>query len=139
MDVTTETGSPSSGLHHNRRTPRLSARSDRCQCRACREFFNSTYAFDRHRVGQYGIDRRCPTIAEILSKGMAKNASGFWVAQPMPLERGGKRKVAAFAPPPCGRTPLEGSRRVLHGVTARVASNGAGGRPSSARSDRHVR
>jgi hypothetical protein len=89
--------------------PRL--RGDRCQCPTCREYFNSTYAFDRHRVGQFGLDRRCLTSAEMLSKGMAKNAAGFWVGQRMPLGRGGKRKGPAFAPHPWGYKGHPGANR----------------------------
>ena len=80
MDATTETGSPSSGLHHNRRTPKLSAQSDRCQCRACREFFNSTYAFDFHRIEAWASGRRCRDRGEMVSVGMRVNRAGFWVS-----------------------------------------------------------
>ena len=53
----------------------------RCQCGPCGEYFNSTYAFDLHRVGDYGIDRRCFNAEGMLAKGMALNASGWWVSQ----------------------------------------------------------
>ena len=56
---------------------------DRNQCRGCSEFFNSTRAFDKHREGQHGQDRRCLTPTEMQEKGMAKNAAGFWVGTPM--------------------------------------------------------
>ena len=66
---------------------------DRNQCQGCLEFFNSTRAFDKHREGQHGRDRRCLTPTEMLGKGMAKNAAGFWVGSPMPEEI--KQLVAA--------------------------------------------
>lgn len=55
---------------------------DRCRCCACGAHFNSTRAFDKHRRGDYGIDRRCLTAAEMLARGMAQNATGFWVTSP---------------------------------------------------------
>lgn len=56
---------------------------DRNQCQGCKEFFNSTAAFDKHREGKHGVDRRCLAAAEMEAKGMAKNAAGFWVGSPM--------------------------------------------------------
>ena len=58
---------------------------DRNQCPGCSELFNSTYAFDKHRIGQHGIDRRCLTIEEMTEKGMVKNLQGFWVSKSNPL------------------------------------------------------
>lgn len=54
---------------------------DRNQCPSCDEYFNSTAAFDKHRTGKFGIDRRCMTKEEMESKGMLKNASGFWITK----------------------------------------------------------
>jgi hypothetical protein len=54
----------------------------RCLCRACGEPFNSTSAFDFHRTGDYddfGRNRRWRTPAEMLERGMSKNAGGFWI------------------------------------------------------------
>lgn len=31
----------------------------RQHCPACHETFNSTWAADKHRVGAFGVDRRC--------------------------------------------------------------------------------
>lgn len=56
---------------------------DRNQCQGCKEFFNSTAAFDKHRTGQHGVDRHCLTAGEMTDKGMAKNSAGFWVGSPM--------------------------------------------------------
>ena len=49
--------------------------SDRNQCQGCKAYFNSATAFDKHRFGQHGVDRRCLTEPEMLAKGMAKNAA----------------------------------------------------------------
>lgn len=66
---------------------------DRNQCPGCSVCFNSTRAFEKHRVGDHGVNRRCLTPTEMLERGMAKNAAGFWVGKPMPDEV--KQRVAA--------------------------------------------
>jgi hypothetical protein len=55
--------------------------TDRCMCTVCKEWFNSTYAFDLHRTGEHGISRRCCAAAEMLAKGMEINADRFWVSR----------------------------------------------------------
>jgi len=59
---------------------------DRNQCQGCKEYFNSTFAFDKHRTGEHGKDRRCLTTAEMTAKGMDKNAAGFWISSAMPQD-----------------------------------------------------
>ncbi len=59
---------------------------DRNECPSCDELFNSITAFDRHRTGNFGINRRCLTVDEMLAKGMAKNYAGFWVTKLMDEE-----------------------------------------------------
>lgn len=54
---------------------------DRNRCPTCGEFFNSTSAFDKHRVGEYDIARRCMTVAEMGTAGMVKNAEDFWLTR----------------------------------------------------------
>lgn len=56
----------------------MKLRGDRCQCRACGELFNSTYAFDKHRQGPY-TDRRCLSVAAMAERGFTQNAHGFWL------------------------------------------------------------
>ena len=56
---------------------------DRNQCPSCALYFNSTRAFDRHRVGAIGRDRRCLTATGMLEIGMARNRAGFWVGSLM--------------------------------------------------------
>ncbi len=55
--------------------------NSRCQCGDCNQFFNSLGAFDKHRTGDFSpaSARRCLDEAEMLERGMAKNADGFWV------------------------------------------------------------
>jgi len=60
---------------------------DRNQCPSCGEVFNSSAAFDRHRVpSQPGkpYPRRCLTADEMDAQGMVRNAAGFRVTQLMP-------------------------------------------------------
>lgn len=59
---------------------------DRNQCQGCKAYFNSTHAFDKHRRGEHGIDRRCLTADEMTAKGMVQNAAGFWCGSAMPKE-----------------------------------------------------
>jgi hypothetical protein len=54
----------------------------RNQCQGCLSYFNSNYAFDKHRTGEHGKDRRCMTTEEMLEHGMALNSAGFWVGNP---------------------------------------------------------
>ena len=72
---------------------------DRNQCAACGELFNSSAAFDKHRTGEFGKDRRCMTIKEMTDKKMAKNGHGYWVTALNPM----------FVHPNCGACPGDGS------------------------------
>lgn len=61
--------------------------SDVCSCRKCGAGFNSTAAFDKHRIGSprqprdpvNAPDRRCRTPEEMLAIGMAVNGRGRYV------------------------------------------------------------
>jgi len=53
----------------------------RNQCQACKQYFNSNPAFEKHRVGKHGVDRRCRTTQEMTAKGMLVNHAGFWVTK----------------------------------------------------------
>ena len=59
---------------------------DRNQCRGCGAYFNSTFAFEKHRTGEFSKDRRCLTSDEMAGKGMSKNAAGFWISSAMPAD-----------------------------------------------------
>ena len=52
--------------------------NSRNQCSACKEYFNSTSAFDFHREGS-DVYRRCLEVDEMKAIGMVKNADGFWI------------------------------------------------------------
>ena len=54
-------------------------RGDHCRCSTCGEYFNSTYAFDKHRVGDFSA-RRCRAVAEMRAVGMDQNAGGWWIS-----------------------------------------------------------
>lgn len=55
--------------------------SSRNQCGACHQYFNSNTAFERHRTGEHGKDRRCLTSEEMTKKGWLKNKDGFWITE----------------------------------------------------------
>src|SRR5579863_20205 len=80
----------------------LALRGNRCRCTACGDYFNSIFAFDRHRVGNYSTrtSRRCLTVAELAARGWARNAAGFWITRPMPREAATVRVEAHRAPRP---------------------------------------
>lgn len=52
---------------------------NRCQCKGCGLYFNSLAAFDKHRTGDFGKDRRCRSEDEMRGIGMAVSAAGWWV------------------------------------------------------------
>ena len=58
----------------------------RNQCQGCKEYFNSNGAFDMHRTGKHGVDRRCRTPLEMTEKGMFVNNDGFWITEPSTRE-----------------------------------------------------
>jgi hypothetical protein len=63
----------------------VTLRGDRNQCAGCGELFNSTHAFEKHRVGDHeGGQRRCLTPAEMEDKGMFIGADRFWRGSAMP-------------------------------------------------------
>ena len=51
-----------------------------CQCSACGRYFKALSIFDRHRLGDHGVDRRCATDEEMATKGLGLSERGFWVA-----------------------------------------------------------
>lgn len=54
---------------------------DRNQCPTCNEYFNSSLAFQKHRVGEFEKNRRCRTVSEMLSIGMSQKPDGFWITK----------------------------------------------------------
>lgn len=56
---------------------------NRNQCRGCSQYFNSITAFEMHRVGHHGIDRRCLTPEEMKAEGMHLREDGFWIGSEM--------------------------------------------------------
>jgi hypothetical protein len=57
---------------------------DRNQCQGCKEYFNSTHAFDKHRRGEFEINRHCLAADDMTAKGMFKGSDGFWRGSAMP-------------------------------------------------------
>lgn len=54
----------------------------RNQCPGCDRYFNSNTAFEMHRTGKHGVDRRCMSPDEMVAKGMSVNKDGFWISEP---------------------------------------------------------
>lgn len=54
----------------------------RCECTACGQFFNRVSTFDKHRVGNFGVDRRCLTVDEMRAREWRVNDAGFWLTAP---------------------------------------------------------
>lgn len=54
---------------------------DRNICPGCGLPFNSSFAFDKHRTGDFGSTRRCLTVPEMQAKKMDTNSAGFWVSE----------------------------------------------------------
>lgn len=73
----------------------------RNQCPACGELFTRNSVFAKHRVGEFGISRRCMTVAEMESAGMFVGNDGFW--------RGSRYDGAHYSPPPAGPSIEAGS------------------------------
>ena len=71
-----------------------SFRGDVNQCPTCFTVFNSTYAFDKHRVGTHTPNtRRCMSDDEMLKAGMGPNKYGRWVGNLMSPEQLSDMKV----------------------------------------------
>jgi hypothetical protein len=85
---------------NNTTVPKM--RGDRCRCTTCGELFNSTLAFDKHRIGEYGSSRRCLDAVQMTARGMSKLDDGFWVT---------RRRVPAAM-------PVEASTAIPQGVIA---------------------
>lgn len=60
---------------------------DRNQCPTCGEYFNSTAAFEKHRIGEYGMGlRRCLSVEEMLCASMVISSQGFWITRAFDAE-----------------------------------------------------
>ena len=68
--------------------PPLTGRA--CECPTCLERFVGETAFDAHRFGKYGRNRRCMTAQEMLAAGMQRNRKGYW-------SRGAQSRASAVA------------------------------------------
>lgn len=55
-------------------------------CMVCHETFNSAAAGDKHRIGEFGINRRCRTPEEMRELGMSLNARGAWITDARPAQ-----------------------------------------------------
>ena len=56
--------------------PKLTG-NNKCQCGACKLYFGSVYAFDKHRVG-VGAERVCLPHTALSERGWEQDPKGFW-------------------------------------------------------------
>jgi hypothetical protein len=69
-----------------------SFRGDVNQCPTCFTVFNSSKAFDKHRVGDFTA-RRCLSDDEMIKIGMGKNRYGRWVSSLMSADDLSKLRI----------------------------------------------
>lgn len=65
----------------------MQLRGERNQCQGCKLYFRSNSAFDKHRTGHHGVDRRCRTPDEMRAAGMHLNEEGWWAGSAMPDDK----------------------------------------------------
>lgn len=97
-----------------REQPKLTGR--RCQCCGCGEYFNGERGFDRHRVGVYGVNRRCLSVAEMIARGWYRNTAGFWAMARLDSARRAQLWHAQGDPAPLSFPDTHAS--VLHAAAA---------------------
>ena len=62
-------------------TQMLPRGTDMCRCPTCGLYFNSSFAFTKHRIGRVGTpERRCLTQVEMLNAGFAQGPKGHWLS-----------------------------------------------------------
>ncbi len=64
-----------------RANPHVVLRGDHNECAGCGQLFNSVRAFEKHRIGDFGKDRRCATIQEMIANGMSCSSTGWWITE----------------------------------------------------------
>lgn len=70
----------------------------RCQCSACGHYFGSVTVFDRHRVGEHGVNRRCLSGDEMSALGWERNERGFWITRRLEAARVAIFRASGSAP-----------------------------------------
>ena len=92
----------------------LKLTGDRNECPDAANSFNSSAAFDMHRVGSFGKrpengGRRYRTVAEMTQHGMAKNTAGFWCTElkgKNAMERVRRNATSDFSGPEASEEPV---------------------------------
>ena len=60
-------------------------------CRACDTYFRGESNFDKHRIGEFGVDRRCADPADV--ELTYRPDKGYWGGPPMTDEERGRAKA----------------------------------------------
>lgn len=97
---------------------------NRCQCTVCGEVFSRERAFDRHRVGEHGVNRRCLTLGEMRARGWKRNKAGVWIMDP--LKGAGKSRLRPSEHG--GATPIATKHRAAFSGRQPARSRGKGGK-----------
>lgn len=67
-------------MSRNERDPMLPFGTDKCRCPLCGQYFNSTYAFERHRrIYKETRALRCLSGDELKALGWDTNRTGHWI------------------------------------------------------------
>lgn len=67
------------GIKDRGSDPMLGYGTDHCWCPECGLYFNSTFAFDNHRVRNPGLpEKRCLSSADLRQRGWGQKTSGHW-------------------------------------------------------------
>lgn len=53
-------------------------RGQECGCPTCGLIFGGLRGFERHRVGEHGVNRRCLSVAELGAIGYELDSRGRW-------------------------------------------------------------
>ena len=71
-------------------TQMLPRGTDMCRCPTCGLYFNSSFAFTKHRIGRVGTpERRCLTEVHLQNAGWRLSPSGYWRTPPSGRPRPG--------------------------------------------------
>lgn len=75
-----------------RRTKRAQEDKGKCRCGGCGLSFAQLSAFDKHRTGAFGPDRRCLTRTAMLEQGFSQDPHGRWHSPPRRDKAGNLKK-----------------------------------------------
>ena len=90
-----------------------------CKVGGCHLTFSSTTVGDAHRVGKFGVDRRCLTAEELEAAGFHRNSRGVWVGEAGYFTR--PRRSDGLAALDATPSSPKGCEALTDGATGRAA------------------